>query len=153
MLEGPESPKSPHKLVLPKNVADSKIPLVFLCERGSVCANLVNVTLPPPPNPRGANCHIYCSSNIVAYFFIFFYIILYYWVFRAFLTIHVLTWSSKLNFKVLKQLKQIFHMWLCSIIVIFAVSGAFAPLTQKWPEHFCFWLPEKIFGVFLLLGW
>ena len=32
------------------------------------------------------------------------------------------------------------------------VSGAFKPLTQKWPEHFCFWLPEQIFGCFLLFG-
>ena len=32
MLEGPESPKSPHKLVLPENVADSNINWTFLCD-------------------------------------------------------------------------------------------------------------------------
>jgi dihydroneopterin aldolase len=51
MLEGPESPKSAHKLVLPENVADSIFSCVFLCETGSLNANLVNVTLPPPPTP------------------------------------------------------------------------------------------------------
>ena len=61
MLEGPESPKSAHKLVLPENVADSIFSCVFLCETGSLNANLVNVTLPPPPTPLppGANYHIY----------------------------------------------------------------------------------------------
>ena len=49
MLEGPESPKSAHKLVLPENVVDSTFLRVFLCERGSLNVNLVNVTLPPLP--------------------------------------------------------------------------------------------------------
>ena len=44
MLEGPESPKSAHKLVLPENVAESIFSCVFLCERGSLNANLVMVT-------------------------------------------------------------------------------------------------------------
>ena len=32
MLKGPESPKGPHKLVLPENVADSNINWTFLCD-------------------------------------------------------------------------------------------------------------------------
>ena len=46
-------------------MAYSNFPWVFLCERGSVYANLVNVTLTPPPTPRVANYHIHCSNNTV----------------------------------------------------------------------------------------
>ena len=43
MLEGPESPKSPHKLVLPENVSISAFYIVILSELGPKVAKLVNL--------------------------------------------------------------------------------------------------------------
>ena len=43
MLEGPESPKSPHKLVLPENVSISAFYTVHLGEMGPKMAKLVNL--------------------------------------------------------------------------------------------------------------
>ena len=43
MIEGPESPKSPHKLVLPENVSISTFYTVILGEIGSKVAKLVNL--------------------------------------------------------------------------------------------------------------
>ena len=43
MLEGPESPKSPHKLVLPENVSISAFYTVILCEMDPKVAKLVNL--------------------------------------------------------------------------------------------------------------
>ena len=80
MLEGPESPKSAHKLVLPENVAVSILSCVFLCETGSLNANLVMVTLPPPPpQPRWVQITIFINQKTLLR------------VLRAFLTIHLLT--------------------------------------------------------------
>ena len=42
ILEGPESPKSLHKLVLPENVTNSDFYLVLLVEMGSKVAKLQN---------------------------------------------------------------------------------------------------------------
>jgi uncharacterized protein YqcC (DUF446 family) len=43
MLEGPESPKSPHKLVLPENVSISAFYTVILGEMDPKVAKLVNL--------------------------------------------------------------------------------------------------------------
>ena len=43
MLEGPESPKSPHKLVLPENVSISAFHTFILGELGPKVAKLVNL--------------------------------------------------------------------------------------------------------------
>ena len=43
MLEGPESPKSPHKLVLPENVSISAFYTVNLGEMGPKVTKLVNL--------------------------------------------------------------------------------------------------------------
>ena len=43
MLEGSESPKSPHKLVLPENVSISAFYTVILCEMDAKVAKLVNL--------------------------------------------------------------------------------------------------------------
>ena len=43
MLEGPESPKSPHKLVLPENVPMSDFYTVILGEMDPKMAKLVNL--------------------------------------------------------------------------------------------------------------
>ena len=43
MLEGPESPKSPHKLVLPENVSISAFYIVILGEMDPNVAKLVNL--------------------------------------------------------------------------------------------------------------
>ena len=43
MLQGPESPKSPHKLVLPENVSRSAFSMVILGEMDPKVANLVNL--------------------------------------------------------------------------------------------------------------
>ena len=43
MLEGPESPKGPHKLVLPENVPISAFYAVILCEMNPKVAKLVNL--------------------------------------------------------------------------------------------------------------
>ena len=43
MLEGPKSPKSPHKLVLPENVSISAIYMVILGETDPKVAKLVNL--------------------------------------------------------------------------------------------------------------
>ena len=44
MLEGPESPKSPHKLVLPENVSISAFFTVILCEMDPKVAKVVNLS-------------------------------------------------------------------------------------------------------------
>ena len=79
MLEGPESPKGAHKLVLPENVADSIFSCVFLCETGILNANLVMVTLPPSPTPHRVQITIFINQKTLLM------------VLRAFLTIHLLT--------------------------------------------------------------
>ena len=43
MLEGPESPKSPHKLVVPENVSISAFYTVILGEMDPRVAKLVNL--------------------------------------------------------------------------------------------------------------
>ena len=43
MLEGPESPKSPHKLVLTENVSISAFYTAILCEMNPKVAKLVNL--------------------------------------------------------------------------------------------------------------
>ena len=43
MLEGPESPKSPHKLVLPENVSISAFYTVLMCEMDPKVVKLVNL--------------------------------------------------------------------------------------------------------------
>ena len=43
MLEGPESPKSPHKLVQPKNVSMSALYMVILGEMDRKVTKLVNL--------------------------------------------------------------------------------------------------------------
>ena len=43
VLEAPESPKSPHKLVLPENISISAFYTVILGEMGSKVSKLVNL--------------------------------------------------------------------------------------------------------------
>ena len=100
---------------------------MFLCERGSVYANLVNVTLTPHP-PLGLQITIFIVQTTLLR------------VMRAFLTIYLLAWSSKLNFKVLKQLKQRSYTWHCPKVVIL---GHFRSL---WASNI------KMAGAFLFLA-
>ena len=51
MLEGSESPKIPHKLVLPENVSISAIYTVFLGEMDPKVAKLVNLAQFGPLGP------------------------------------------------------------------------------------------------------
>ena len=59
MLEGPESPNSPHKLVLPENVSISAFYTVIMGEMDPKVAKLVNL----------AKTGLHINFNIISAFF------------------------------------------------------------------------------------